>query len=121
MPATIIIEDDDRYPRLLRAVDGLTLLDLPDAAECCGFGGTFALKNADTSSAMVTTKVDNVLGTGAQVLATSDNSCLMNIAGALVRRTQAVRFVHVAEILATTRAEGERWRQTIPALAEARA
>ena len=104
-----------------RAVDGLTLLDLPDAAECCGFGGTFALKNADTSSAMVTTKVDNVLGTGAQVLATSDNSCLMNIAGALVRRTQAVRFVHVAEILATTRAEGERWRQTIPALAEARA
>ncbi len=111
----------DRYPRLLRAVDGLTLLDLPDAAECCGFGGTFALKNADTSSAMVTTKVDNVLGTGAQVLATSDNSCLMNIAGALVRRTQAVRFVHVAEILATTRAEGERWRQTIPALAEARA
>ena len=111
----------DRYPRLLRAVDGLSLLDLPGAEECCGFGGTFAVKNAETSSAMVAAKVDNVLDTGAQVLATTDNSCLMNIAGALVRRSRAVRSLHAAEILATTAAGGEQWRETMPALAEARA
>jgi len=109
----------DRYPRLLTAVDGLELLDLPDAAECCGFGGTFALKNADTSAAMVNTKVDNILDSGAHVLATSDNSCLLNIGGALVRRTQAMRFMHVAEILATTKAGGDDWRLTLPALATA--
>lgn len=108
----------ERYPRLLRAVDGLTLLDLPGAQECCGFGGTFAVKNADTSSAMVANKVDNVLATGAQVLASTDNSCLLNIAGALVRRTQAVRFLHAAEILATTATDGESWRASMPPLVE---
>jgi L-lactate dehydrogenase complex protein LldE len=107
----------DRYERLLRAVDGLTLLDLPAATECCGFGGTFALKNADTSSAMVGSKVEAVLSSGAQVLATSDNSCLLNIAGALVRRDPTVRTMHAAEILATTREDGERWRERLPALA----
>lgn len=107
----------DRYPRLLGNVDGLTLLDLPGAAECCGFGGTFALKNSDTSSAMVATKVDNILASGAQVLSSSDNSCLLNIAGALVRRSEAIRYMHPAEILATTKAEGERWRTSMPALA----
>ena len=111
----------DRYPRLLTAVDGLELLDLPDAQECCGFGGTFALKNADTSAAMVTTKVDNILDSGAHVFTTSDNSCLLNIGGALVRRTEAVRFMHVAEILATTKAGGDDWRRTLPALATAHA
>jgi L-lactate dehydrogenase complex protein LldE len=108
----------DRYQRLLRAVDGLTLLDLPRADECCGFGGTFALKNADTSSAMVASKVDAVLASAAQVLASSDNSCLVNIAGALVRRDPTVRTMHAAEILATTPADGERWRTKLPALAE---
>lgn len=109
----------DRYTRLLAAVDGLELLDLPGAEECCGFGGTFALKNADTSSAMVSTKVDNIVASGAHVLATSDNSCLLNIAGALKRRTEAVRFMHTAEILATTEHGGDDWRRTLPALAKA--
>lgn len=108
----------DRYQRLLRATDGLTLLDLPYAQECCGFGGTFAVKNADTSSAMVEAKADAVVSSGAEVMATSDNSCLLNIAGALHRRDASVRTVHVAEILATTRAEGERWRETLPPLVE---
>ena len=116
-----LLQLGERYPRLLGNVDGLTLLDLPGATECCGFGGTFALKNSHTSSAMVATKVDNILASGAQVLTTSDNSCLLNIAGALVRRTEAVRFMHPAEILATTRADGERWRTTMPALARAEA
>ncbi len=111
----------DRYPRLLAATEGLSLIDLPDAQECCGFGGTFAVKNADTSSAMVQTKVDNILATGAQVMATSDNSCLLNIAGALVRRTGAMRTMHAAEILATTRASGESWRTSAPALARSSA
>lgn len=109
----------DRYERLLRAVDGLTLLDLPGAEECCGFGGTFSLKNAETSAAIVATKVDNVLSTGAEVLASSDNSCLLNVAGAMGRRNRAVRVMHAAEILATTREDGESWRTRLPALAEA--
>lgn len=109
----------DRYERLLRAVDGLTLLDLPRAEECCGFGGTFAVKNADTSSAMVASKVDAVLASSAQVLSTSDNSCLLNIAGALVRRDPTVRTMHAAEILATTRADGEAWRTRLPTRAVA--
>jgi L-lactate dehydrogenase complex protein LldE len=109
----------DRYPRLLGAVEGLTLLDLPGAEECCGFGGTFSLKNADTSAAMVGTKVDNILATGAHVLASTDNSCLLNIAGALVRRTEAIRYMHAAEILATTKLDGDTWRRTMPSLAGA--
>ena len=108
----------DRYERLLRSVDGLTLLDLPRDEECCGFGGTFAVKNADVSSAMVGSKVESVLSSGAQVLSTSDNSCLLNIAGALVRRDPTVRTMHAAEILATTRADGEAWRRRLPARAQ---
>lgn len=111
----------DRYTQLLSAVDGLTLLDLPGAEECCGFGGTFALKNADTSAAMVATKVDNIVASGAHVLSTSDNSCMLNIAGALVRRTEAVRFMPAAEILATTKDGGDSWRRELPALAKASA
>jgi L-lactate dehydrogenase complex protein LldE len=86
--------------RLLRAVGGLELAELPAAEECCGFGGTFAVKNADTSSAMVADKVDAILGTGADVVAALDNSCLMNIGGALSRRGARVRPLHLAEILA---------------------
>jgi L-lactate dehydrogenase complex protein LldE len=116
-----ILHLDDRYQRLLQATEGLTLLDLPAADECCGFGGTFAVKNADTSSAMVATKTDNVIASGAEVMATSDNSCLLNIAGALVRRNRAIRTMHAAEVLATTRDRGESWRTTLPAVAEVRA
>jgi L-lactate dehydrogenase complex protein LldE len=114
-----LLDLGDRYPTLLRAVDGLDLVTLPDAQECCGFGGTFSVKNAETSSAMVATKVDNVLATGAQVLVSTDNSCLLNIAGALVRRAPAMRAMHAAEVLATTRADGESWRSAAPSLARA--
>jgi L-lactate dehydrogenase complex protein LldE len=86
--------------RLLRAVEGLELVQLPRAAECCGFGGTFSLKNADTSSAMVEDKVAAVLESGADVVTALDNSCLMNIGGSLSRRGDPVRAVHLAEILA---------------------
>lgn len=97
----------DRPLRLLREVRGIDLVDLPDAAECCGFGGTFALKNSDVSAAMCADKVASVKATGAEVLCAADNSCLMHIGGSLSRQRSGVRVMHLAEILASTR-EGER-------------
>ena len=94
----------DRPLRLLRRVGGLELVDLPDAEVCCGFGGTFALKNADTSTAMLADKMRNVLSTRAQVCSASDSSCLMHIGGGLSRLRAGVTMVHLAEILATTKA-----------------
>ncbi|HZI91984.1 MAG TPA: (Fe-S)-binding protein [Thermoleophilaceae bacterium] len=91
--------------RLLRAVGGIDLVELPDATECCGFGGTFAVKNADTSIAMLASKVKAVLDTGAEVVTAADNSCLMQIGGALSRQRTGVRAVHMAEILASTEQE----------------
>jgi len=92
----------DAPVRLLRAVRGLELVDLPGAEECCGFGGTFALKNAATSAAMCADKVAAVRGTGAQVLCTADNSCLMHLSGALTRQRAGMTTRHLAEILANT-------------------
>ena len=94
----------DRPLRLLRRIGGLELVDLPDAEVCCGFGGTFALKNADTSTAMLADKMRNVLSTRAQVCSASDSSCLMHIGGGLSRLRAGVTTVHLAEILATTKA-----------------
>ena len=88
--------------QLLRAVKGIDLVELPDARECCGFGGTFAIKNVDTSAAMLGDKVHCVLNTGAEVVTSADTSCLMQIGGALSRMRSGVRTVHLAEILAST-------------------
>jgi len=95
----------DAPVRLLRAVRGLELVELPGAKECCGFGGTFAVKNADTSLAMLSAKVRNVLETRAEICVAADNSCLMQIGGALHRQRAGVRPVHLAEILASTEEE----------------
>ena len=97
----------DRPARLLRHVAGLELVDLPDAESCCGFGGTFAIKNADTSTAMLADKMRNVLGTRAEVCTAGDSSCLMHIGGGLSRLRAGVKAVHLAEILAATRDGGE--------------
>jgi L-lactate dehydrogenase complex protein LldE len=86
--------------RLLRAVRGLELVELPDSAACCGFGGTFAVKNADTSVAMLADKLGAVRATGAEVVCAADNSCLLHIGGGLSRGRSAVRAMHIAEILA---------------------
>lgn len=94
--------------RLLRNVGGIDLIELADATECCGFGGTFAVKNAETSSAMLAGKVRCVLNTGAEVCTAGDNSCLMHIHGSLHRQRTGVKSVHIAQILASTR-EGERY------------
>ena len=93
----------DKPTRLLRAVEGLELVELPDADQCCGFGGTFALKNADTSTAMLADKMRHVLDTGAEVCSAGDSSCLMHIGGGLSRIRAGARTLHLAQILASTR------------------
>jgi L-lactate dehydrogenase complex protein LldE len=103
--STRLLGVGDRPTRLLAAVEGLTLVDLPRSEACCGFGGTFAVKNADTSVAMGLDKVDDVLGSGAEVLTAADTSCLMHIGGLLSRRRSPVRVMHLAEILAATGAD----------------
>ena len=93
----------DRPLRLLRNVAGLDLVELPDAEVCCGFGGTFAVKNADVSTAMLADKMRNIMATRAEMCVASDSSCLMHIGGGLSRLNAGTKTVHLAEILASTR------------------
>jgi L-lactate dehydrogenase complex protein LldE len=86
--------------RLLRHVRGLELVGLDGATECCGFGGTFAVKNAATSSAMLDDKMNSIVDSGAEVCVAVDNSCLMHIGGGLSRRGAPVRTLHLAQVLA---------------------
>lgn len=97
-----MLQVGDRPLRLLRAVRGIELVELPAADECCGFGGTFAVKNADTSIAMGADKARHVRDTGAEVLVAGDNSCLAHIGGMLSRQRSGVRVLHLAEVLAAT-------------------
>ncbi len=93
----------DQPRRLLEAVEGLELVDLPDADHCCGFGGTFSLKNPAVSGAMLEDKLGRIAATGAERCASGDASCLMHIGGGLSRTGSTARPVHLAEILASTR------------------
>ncbi|MEU9232440.1 (Fe-S)-binding protein [Streptomyces subrutilus] len=95
----------DRPRRLLTAVKGLELVELPGAEECCGFGGTFAVKNPDVSAAMGTDKTAAAAATGARVLCGADNSCLAHLDGLLRRARSPLRTLHLAEILAATEEE----------------
>lgn len=88
--------------RLLRKVRGLTLVDLEKVEECCGFGGTFAIKNAEVSTAMLNEKMNAIAQTGATVCTAGDNSCLMHINGGLTRQDAQARCLHIAEILSCT-------------------
>jgi L-lactate dehydrogenase complex protein LldE len=97
-----VLRVGDKPLRLLRNVRGIDLVELPAAEQCCGFGGTFALKNADTSGAMLADKIGHVLETGASYCTAGDASCLMHIGGGLSRRKTGVQTVHLAEILAAT-------------------
>jgi len=99
-----LLRVEDKPLRLLRHVRGLDLVALPAAESCCGFGGTFAMKNADTSTAMLQDKMEAIVGTGADVCTAGDASCLMHIGGGLARLHTEVRTVHLAEILASTAA-----------------
>ncbi|MDO4247081.1 MAG: (Fe-S)-binding protein [Deinococcus sp.] len=91
--------------KLLQNVRGMTLLELEGANECCGFGGTFAVKNPDVSAAMLTDKARHIIDTGAEACTAGDNSCLLHIGGGLHRLRSGTRTVHLAEILASTEQE----------------
>jgi L-lactate dehydrogenase complex protein LldE len=86
---------------LLRNVKDLTLVDLPGQEECCGFGGTFAIKHPDVSTAMGEIKVDCILGTGAEWLVSGDSSCLMHLGGLIEKRGLKPKPIHLAEVLAS--------------------
>jgi L-lactate dehydrogenase complex protein LldE len=95
----------ERPLQLLRSVRGLSYVELPQADQCCGFGGTFSIKNADVSAALLSDKVRAILDTQVEVCTAVDNSCLMHIGGALSRQRAGVRCLHLAEILASTAGE----------------
>ncbi len=111
-----LLDVGDRPLRLLRNVRGLTLVELPGAEQCCGFGGTFSVKNAETSTAMLTDKMANVLSTHAEVCSAGDASCLMHIGGGLSRLRAGTRTVHLAEILASTEEAVSPHQTTKPAV-----
>ncbi len=92
----------DKPAQLLRSVRGLKFVELSDSDQCCGFGGTFAVKNPDVSAAMLSDKITCLLDTKAEICTAVDNSCLMHISGALSRQQAGVKCVHLAEILAST-------------------
>jgi L-lactate dehydrogenase complex protein LldE len=96
-----ILRVGDRPLRLLRAVRGLDLVELPQAESCCGFGGTFAVKNSAVSTAMLADKMRAVLDTDADVCTAGDASCLMHIGGGLSRTVARTQPIHLAEILAS--------------------
>jgi len=90
----------DRPLRLLQAVRGIDLVDLPNADQCCGFGGTFAVKMPEISQALVADKAACILATGADTVVVNDGGCTLNIAGYCHRHQIPVRFVHIAQLLA---------------------
>ena len=92
----------DRPYRLLAKVRGLDLAPLPNVDRCCGFGGTFSIKNAEVSSAMLAAKLQDVVSTGAEYCTALDNSCLMHLGGALHRQYAGMKTIHLAQILAST-------------------
>ena len=89
----------DEPMTLLGNVKGLELVPLPHADDCCGFGGTFAVKMSDISGAMVNEKTEHVLETEAEIVVGSDMGCLMNISGNLSYKGKPVKVMHLAELL----------------------
>jgi L-lactate dehydrogenase complex protein LldE len=92
----------DRPFRLLDKVRGIELVPLPNLERCCGFGGTFSVKNGDVSSAMLAVKLEDVMSTGAEFCTALDNSCLMHLGGAMHRQFAGMKTIHMAQILAST-------------------
>jgi L-lactate dehydrogenase complex protein LldE len=92
----------ERPARLLSKVRGIELIPLANVERCCGFGGTFSIKNAEVSTAMLDAKLGDLLATGAEYCTALDNSCLMHVGGALHRRNEGMQTIHIAEILAST-------------------
>jgi L-lactate dehydrogenase complex protein LldE len=84
---------------LLSAVHGASLVELPYADECCGFGGVFSAEHPEISSAMLARKLENIANSGADLVVSCDAGCMTNINGGLHRLGQSARLVHIAEIL----------------------
>lgn len=97
-----LLKVGDAPLKLLRNVEDLEMIDLPDQDQCCGFGGTFSVKNPETSTAMLEDKIKNVRGTDVYACVAGDNSCLMHIGGGLSRQSSPIKTIHFAEILAST-------------------
>jgi len=95
----------DRPYRLLAKVRGLDQAPLANVDRCCGFGGTFSVKNAEVSSAMLAVKLQDVMATGAEYCTALDNSCLMHLGGAMHRQYAGMKTIHMAQILASTETE----------------
>ena len=93
---------------LMAHIEGLELVELPRKEDCCGFGGTFAVKMADMSEAMVCEKAANVCATNADLLIGTDMGCLMNIGGRLNKENKPVRVMHLAQLLEEGVKRGER-------------
>lgn len=89
----------DQPRQLLEHVDGLEVVDLPEAESCCGFGGLFAVKLDNISGAMLDRKLNNVEASSAETLVGSDISCLLHMAGGLRQRGKNIQVKHIAEIL----------------------
>ncbi len=114
-PATLTYHDSchllrglgvERQPRaLIGAVRGARLVEMEEAARCCGFGGTFAVRYPEISTAMTADKVDRIAASGAEAVVGCDMSCLMNIAGLIKRRGLDIRVIHIARLLAAIRRE----------------
>jgi len=86
--------------RLLESVEGLTLVELPEAETCCGFGGLFAAKYGELSNAIVARKTADIGGAKVDTVLAGDLGCLMNMAGKLQREGSPIKARHVAEVLA---------------------
>ncbi len=86
--------------KLLQKVKGLELIEMKERETCCGFGGTFAVKNPDISAAMAEVKVLSALETGAEYIVSTEASCLMNINGLINKRKLPIKGIHLADILA---------------------
>ena len=90
----------DESARLLEQIEGLEIVELADRDECCGFGGTFAVKFAPTSGAMGRAKLDRIRATGAPVVIGTESGCALHLSGCAHRERTEVRFVSLAEVLA---------------------
>jgi len=93
------LKDEPR--RLLSQVEGLELIEMEESDTCCGFGGTFAIKNSAISSAMAEKKILNALATGAEYIVSTEASCLMNINGYSKKHNLPIKGIHLADILAS--------------------
>lgn len=90
----------DQPRKLIARVKGARLVEMKNSDKCCGFGGTFAVKYPDISTAILEEKVDNIIASGADAVVGCDISCLMNIQGMLSRRGSSIRTIHIAQLLA---------------------